>query len=60
VGVEIVRQLYGVVEAEKATAGVIVTTSSFTRGAKSFALQHSHRMTLHDYGGIRALLGPPT
>jgi hypothetical protein len=36
VGVSIVRSLYGVLEAEQATAGLIVTTSSFTKGALEF------------------------
>lgn len=37
VGVEIVRGLYGVAALEKATHGVIATTSHFTKGAKEFA-----------------------
>ncbi len=30
VGVQIVRNLYGMVEAERATAGIVVSTSSFS------------------------------
>lgn len=37
VGVKIVRELYGVVAAEGATKGVIVTTGYFTRDAEMFA-----------------------
>ena len=37
VGVEQVRRLLGVVSSEKATKGVLVTTSTFTRGARAFA-----------------------
>jgi restriction system protein len=37
VGVKIVRELYGVVAAEGATKGVIVTTGYFTRDAEIFA-----------------------
>src|SRR5574341_1617855 len=37
VGVELVRSLYGVVEAERTTYAVLATTSSFTAGAKEFA-----------------------
>ena len=36
VGVSIVRSLYGVVQEQKANAGIIVTTSYFTTGQKSF------------------------
>ncbi len=36
VGVKLVRELYGVLEAHKATAGMIVTTSNFTKGAVDF------------------------
>lgn len=41
VGVELVRQLYGVQQAEFANKSVLVTTSSFTQGAIDFANQHS-------------------
>jgi restriction system protein len=37
VGVKIVRELYGVVAAEGATKGIIVTTGYFTRDAEIFA-----------------------
>lgn len=37
VGVKIVRELYGVVAAEGATKGIIVTTGHFTRDAEIFA-----------------------
>lgn len=49
VGVSIVRALYGVVEAEKATGGIIVTTSEFTKGATNFAKTLEHRLWLKDY-----------
>src|SRR5687768_8118115 len=32
VGVEIVRSLYGTLQIERATAGILVTTSAFTKG----------------------------
>lgn len=38
VGVKIVRELFGVMTAERAHYAVIITTSSFTRDAKVFAL----------------------
>lgn len=49
VDVGIVRNFYGVVEADKATAGILVTSSSFTPDARSFEKQVFHRMTLVDY-----------
>ena len=48
VGVSLVRQLYGVLEAERATAGLIVTTSRFTKGALEFQKNIEHRMSLKD------------
>lgn len=49
VGVEIVRSLYGVVQATRATAGAIVTTSFFTRGAEAFRRDVPYQLQFHDY-----------
>jgi hypothetical protein len=49
VGVGLVRSLYGVVEAERATAALLVTTSYFTRDAVRFKEQVPHRLALTDY-----------
>lgn len=49
VGVEIVRGLYGVLQAKRATAGAIVTTSFFTSGAEEFQREVQHQLYLHDY-----------
>ena len=49
VGVRLVRNLYGVVEADKATAGILVTSSSFTKDAREFAKDVYRRLTLYDY-----------
>ena len=49
VGVSIVRQLYGVVETDRATAGIICTSSRFTKDAKTYASSVKHRMSLRDY-----------
>ncbi|MBL7075554.1 restriction endonuclease [candidate division KSB1 bacterium] len=49
VQVDVVRSLYGIVQLEKATAGIIATTSSFTRGAKEFQQEVKHQMQLRDY-----------
>ena len=56
VGVQVVRGLYGVVEAQKATTGVIATTSFFTKDAKSFHAQQSYRISLADFNKIREIL----
>lgn len=49
VGVEIIRSLYGVLQAKRATAGAIVTTSFFTAGAEAFQREIQHQLHLHDY-----------
>lgn len=56
VGVSLVRQLYGVVELEGATAGVLVTTSSFTAGARQTSASLGSRMSLRDYNDLRLWL----
>jgi HJR/Mrr/RecB family endonuclease len=52
VGVTLVRQLYGVVEADRATAGMIVTTSRFTKDAFAFQETVKNRMSLKAYEDI--------
>ena len=52
VGVSIVRSLYGVVEAERATRGIIVTTSDFTRGAIEFGRTVENRLELKNYDSL--------
>ncbi len=49
VGVSLVRELYGVVEQERATAGLLVTSSYFTPAALKFREPVKHRIALHDY-----------
>ncbi len=53
VGVAVARSLYGVLHSRKASAGVIVTTSFFTRGAKDFQQENFYQLQLHDYIGIQ-------
>lgn len=53
VGVGLVRQLNGVVQAEQATAGILTTTSFFTKGAKEFQNMISFQLSLRDYLGIQ-------
>lgn len=56
VGVKIVRSLYGIVASEKATAGVVVTTSFFTRGAFNFRDRNQYRLELTDHNRLREYL----
>lgn len=49
VGPEIIRSLYGVVEQEHASCGLLVTTSRFTTGAKEVARKTEYKLALHDY-----------
>ncbi|WP_104668663.1 restriction endonuclease [Ensifer adhaerens] len=57
VGVEVIRALNGVVEAGRATSGLVMTTSRFTRGAKKLQGELQYRMSLADYGEFKKLLG---
>ena len=52
VGVEIVRKLYGVVESEGATSGLVVTTSFFTRGAFDFRDRNRYRLDFNSCRNI--------
>lgn len=56
VSVDVVRGLYGVTENERATTGLIVTTSSFTKDAKSFQDQNKYRIYLADQAQLQAWL----
>ena len=56
VGVEVVRALYGTVIQERATAGLIVTTSEYTRDALRFAREIQHQMSLKDRDQLVAWL----
>jgi hypothetical protein len=49
VTVNLVRSLYGVVEAEKATAGMLVTTTRFTPPAAEFVDSVRNRLAKKDY-----------
>ena len=52
IGVKIVRELYGTVMADDATAGMIITTSYFTRDAKEYRDKIKYRMSLKDYNDL--------
>lgn len=53
VGVRLVRELNGVVQAERATAGILATTSYFTSDAREFQERMSFQLSLKDYLGIQ-------
>ena len=55
IGVDVVRQLYGVVESEGAHAGVVATTARFTSGSVSFA-EKSKRIHLQDYFSLQDMM----
>lgn len=52
ISVGLVRELYGTVMVDNVTAGMIVTTSHFTRDAKEYSTKIQHRMTLKDYNDL--------
>ena len=54
VSVDVVRELYGVTEHEGATTGLLVTTSSLTRDAKSFEDNNKYRIQLADQAALQA------
>jgi restriction system protein len=56
VGVGIVRQLYGVVEARKASAGLIATTSFFSPEARALQAEIPFRLELRDYFDLQTML----
>jgi HJR/Mrr/RecB family endonuclease len=56
VGVEVVRGLYGVVAADRATKGIIATTSTFSRDAVAFANPLKFQMSLRDFESVRGWL----
>jgi restriction system protein len=56
VGVHIVRALHGVVQQKRATAGIVATTSFFTKGAQEFRQEVAHQMQLADYVELQSWL----
>jgi excisionase family DNA binding protein len=52
IGPELVRGLYGVVERERATRGVLATTSYFTPGARGEEQMLQHRVSLSDFDAL--------
>lgn len=56
VGVEIVRELYGVIERDRIDKGVIVTTSRFTRDAIKESKMLNGRIKLVDFQELQRLM----
>ncbi len=56
VGVNAVRQLHGVVQADGATKGILVTTSQFTAPAQKFMAQQPWLLEGRDFEGLREWL----
>jgi hypothetical protein len=56
VGIEIVQRIYGIAQSKKATKGIVVTTSSFTKAAIDFARPLLYQLSLHDYEELIAWL----
>jgi hypothetical protein len=56
VGVELIRALYGVKQRERATMGILATTSSFTTVALDFATPLKYELSLRDYTSMQAWL----
>lgn len=56
VGVGVVRSLYGVVEQERATMGIVATTSRFTGPARQFQGRSRYRISLRDFDDLRVWL----
>jgi restriction system protein len=56
VSVKAVRELLGIVHAKRVTAGMLVTTSGFTRSARDLQSIEPHRITLKAYTDVVAWL----
>ena len=56
VGVGLIRELYGVVQAERATAGILATTSFFSKPAHDFQESIKYQVSLRDYLDIQKWL----
>lgn len=58
VGIDVVQRLYGVVSAEKATGGIVATTSHFAKPVKDYIREYKleNQITLQDYETITNIL----
>ena len=56
VGVSLVRELFGVVQSDRVTGGVLATTSVFSRAALSFQSKAPYQLSLRDKDDLRQWL----
>ncbi len=56
IGVSLIRALYGVVQSERANMGMLVTTSSFTKGSNDFQKLHNSQISLKDFNDLKKWL----
>lgn len=56
VGIDKVQRLHGVVQAKRATKGIIATTSGFTRDAIAYAKPLEYQLTLSDFEAVKSWL----
>lgn len=56
VGVELVRSLFGTLADREADRAILVASSGFTSGARSFQARHSYKLDLKEYGDLAAWL----
>jgi HJR/Mrr/RecB family endonuclease len=60
VSVDVVDRLYGNVMADRVTAGIVVTSSSFTRQAINRSKEMKYQMTLVDHDDLGRLINKAT
>jgi restriction system protein len=56
VSIDVIQRLAGVVDMERLTAGIVLTTSRFSRDAISHAAKLKYRMSLQGYAELKAML----
>jgi restriction system protein len=56
VAIGVVQRMMGVVEMKKATQGIIVTTSDFSRDAREAASTSKHRLSLNSFEDLKVWL----
>jgi hypothetical protein len=59
IGPSIVRELKGTVATTNASAGVLLTTSFFTKGARALEDEYQYTLALHDFYELQTLLRLP-
>jgi|ERR1043166_160256 hypothetical protein len=56
VGIELVRSLYGTVMSQRASHGILATTSYFSKDAKQLASSLQYQLSLSDYQNLKTWL----